>query len=295
MDTKNIKDEQIRKQIITASEVYRDKLAGRVFLYVYGESYFEVVFPTDRFRHLTGVNSSISAQEFYDKAKSSMLSVGQIFYDREHTYRGAKRKLPCLTMLPTLTNNVVCVVKDMKTVTLTYKIGVTNLDFTIGLSENLDLEGNKINDWFLPRTLRVKDKAIESSADAEFIDFIFSKDASVDKYSTMTYADKDKKPPFICQTETVFHALAKFVGAIISIIQLFKRIAVSTSQSLHGCVEALIFQPRFYYLHFFVCCSVKVSDTVHFLADILGDFYCCHLNLSFRHQKSFCTQAECIP
>lgn len=197
MDTKNIKDEQIRKQIITASEVYRDKLAGRVFLYVYGESYFEVVFPTDRFRHLTGVNSSISAQEFYDKAKSSMLSAGQIFYDREHTYRGAKRKLPCLTMLPALTNNVVCVVKDMKTVTLTYKIGVTNLDFTIGLSENLDLEGNKINDWFLPRTLRVKDKAIESSADAEFIDFIFSKDASVDKYSTITYADKDKKPPLV--------------------------------------------------------------------------------------------------
>ena len=168
MDTKNIKDEQIRKQIITASEVYRDKLAGRVFLYVYGESYFEVVFPTDRFRHLTGVNSSISAQEFYDKAKSSMLSAGQIFYDREHTYRGAKRKLPCLTMLPALTNNVVCVVKDMKTVTLTYKIGVTNLDFTIGLSENLDLEGNKINDWFLPRTLRVKDKAIESIFSAAF-------------------------------------------------------------------------------------------------------------------------------
>lgn len=83
----------------------------------------------------------------------------------------------------------------MKTVTLTYKIGVTNLNFTIGLAENLDLKGNKINDWFLPRTLRVKDKAIETSADAEFIDFIFSKDASVGKYSAMTYADKNKKPP----------------------------------------------------------------------------------------------------
>ena len=43
----------------------------------------------------------------------------------------------------------------------------------------------------------MRDKAIESSADAEFIDFIFSKDASVDKYSTMTYADKDKKPPLV--------------------------------------------------------------------------------------------------
>lgn len=40
-----------------------------------------------------------------------------------------------------LKNDVVCVVKDMNTVTLTYKIGVTNLDFTIGLSEKFDLEG----------------------------------------------------------------------------------------------------------------------------------------------------------
>lgn len=109
MDTRNIKDEQIRKQIIAASEVYRDKLAGKVFLYVYGENYFEVVFPTDRFRYLTGVNSSISAQEFYDKAKDSMLSTGQIFYDREHTYRGAKKKLPCLLLLSSLTNDAVCV------------------------------------------------------------------------------------------------------------------------------------------------------------------------------------------
>lgn len=197
MEIKNIKNEQIRNQIIAASKIYKDKLAGRVFLYVYGESYFEVVFPTDRFKHLTGVNSSISAQDFYEKATSSMLSTGQIFYNRWHTYRGAKRKLPCLLVLPSLTNNVVCVVRDMKTVSLTYKIGVTNLDFTIGLSENLDFEGNKINNWFLPRTLRVKDKAIENSNVAEIIDFIFYKDASVDKYSTVSYADKSKKPPLV--------------------------------------------------------------------------------------------------
>lgn len=195
MDTRETKNELIRKQIIAAARVYRDALAGKVFLYVYGRSYFEVVFPTNRFKHLTGVNSSISAQEFYDKAKNSTLSTGQIFYDKEHTYKGARKKLPCLRMLPALTNDVVCVVKDMRTVSLVYKIGVTNLDFTIGLSENLDLHGNKINDWFLPRTLRVKDKAIENSAYAELVDFIFSKAATADKYSDMTYADKDKNPP----------------------------------------------------------------------------------------------------
>ena len=195
MDTRQKKDEKIREQIIEASKIYRDHLAGRVFLYVYGDSCFEVVFPTNRFRHLTGVNSTISAQEFYDKATQAKLSTGQIVYDAAHTYKGARKKLPCLRLLPALTNDVVCVVRDMRTVTLTYKIGVTNLNFTIGLSENRDLKGNKINDWFLPRTLRVKDRAIENSAGAEFVDFIFCKDASVSQYDRITYADKNKKPP----------------------------------------------------------------------------------------------------
>lgn len=98
-------------------------------------------------------------------------------------------------LLPSLTNNLVCVVKEMTTVTLTYKVGVTNLDFTLGVTENTDLTGAKINDWLSPRTLRVRDKAIENSAGAEFIDFIFVKEASNDKYETVTFADKGKHIP----------------------------------------------------------------------------------------------------
>ena len=195
MATKTDKKDHIRKQIIDASCVYRDNLAGRVFLYVTGEEYFEVVFQTDRFMHLTGVNSKLTAQEFYDKATDSELTTGQIYFDKEHPYHGAKKKLPCLMLLPALTNSLVCVVKDMKTLTLTYKLGVTNLDFTIGLTENVDFEGNKINDWFLPRTLRVKDKSIENSSSAEFVDFIFSKDASMDKYDTMAFSEGGQEIP----------------------------------------------------------------------------------------------------
>lgn len=195
MKAKQDKKENIRKQIIAASHAYRDKLAGKVFLYVVGNDYFEVVFQTDRFMHLTGVNSKLNAQDFYEKAKNSTLSTGQIYFDQAHHYNGAKKKLPCLLQLSTLTNDLVCVVKDMQTVTLTYKIGVTNLNFTLGLTENVDFNGNKINDWFLPRTLRVKDKAIENSCDSEFVDFIFSKDASNDKYTTMTFAEKGKEAP----------------------------------------------------------------------------------------------------
>lgn len=195
MATKEEKKDRIREQITAASCVYRDNLAGKVFLYVIGEEYFEVIFHTNRFLHLTGVNSKLGAREFYEKAKANKLTVQQFFFDSTHPYHGAKSKLPCLMLLPVLTSSLVCVVKDLRTLTFTYRIGVTNIDFTLGLTENLDFNGNKINDWFLPRTLRVKDRAIEESNDAEFVDFIFSKDASAKEYDVVTYADENKKFP----------------------------------------------------------------------------------------------------
>ena len=67
--------------------------------------------------------------------------------------------------------------------TITYKLSVTNLEFTLDLTENIDNNGNKINDLFLPMSLRVKDSSVERSNDGDVIDFIyFSKDASVAKY-----------------------------------------------------------------------------------------------------------------
>ena len=84
-------------------------------------------------------------------------------------------KLVCLHQLPQLTTDVVCVVKDMHTVSITYKLGISNLEFTVGLTENTDVAGNRINNWLIPRTLRINDKAVETSADAQFIDMIFSK------------------------------------------------------------------------------------------------------------------------
>lgn len=79
--------------------------------------------------------------------------------------------------------------------TITYKLSVTNLEFTLGLTENTDRGGNKINDFFLPMSLRVKDSSVEKSGDGEIVDFIFSKDASVAKYDILLVEDKDKKIP----------------------------------------------------------------------------------------------------
>lgn len=106
-----------------------------------------------------------------------------------------KKKLPCLKRLHELTNDMVCILKDMQTVTIIYKLSVTNLEFTLGLTENVDNQGKKINDFFLPMSLRVEDTSVEKSIDGEIVDFIFSKDASKTKYDSILVEDKHKIIP----------------------------------------------------------------------------------------------------
>ena len=195
MATKSDKKKAIRQEIIDSAQVYSQELAGKAFLYVYGDEYFEVSFPVDHFQHLTGVATALPAKEFYRNAKKGTLSTGQFYFDSRHTYANAKKKLPCLKRLPELTNDMVCILKDMQTITIVYKLSVTNLEFTLGLTENIDSSGKKVNDFFLPMSLRVEEISVERSKDGDIVDFIFSKNASNNKYDKLVVEDKDKTIP----------------------------------------------------------------------------------------------------
>ena len=195
MATKTDKKNMIRQNIIDSAAIYSQNLAGKVFLYVYGNEFFEVSFPVDHFLHLTGVETRLSAKDFYKNAKRAILTNNQFYFDTRHPYANAKKKLPCLKRLPELTNDTVCILKDMRTLTIVYKLSVTNLEFTLGLTENTDDKGNKINDFFLPKSLRVEDSSVEKSNDGEVVDFIFSRDASVSRYETLLVKDESKNIP----------------------------------------------------------------------------------------------------
>ena len=73
MATKTDKKNAIRQGIIYSAVIYSQNLAGKAFLYVYGDEYFEASFPVDHFLHLTGVETKLSAKEFYENAKKVML------------------------------------------------------------------------------------------------------------------------------------------------------------------------------------------------------------------------------
>lgn len=88
MTQKSEKKEILRQQIIVAAKTYSQKLAGKVFLYVYGNEYFEVLFKTDRFLHLTGVVTKLNAREFYRNAKRGELDNGMCAkkHENSHSY-----------------------------------------------------------------------------------------------------------------------------------------------------------------------------------------------------------------
>lgn len=78
MATKADKKNAIRQDIIDSAAIYSQSLAGKAFLYdVYGEDFFEVSFPVDHFLHLTGVETKLSAKDFYKNAKKAKLTNSQ--------------------------------------------------------------------------------------------------------------------------------------------------------------------------------------------------------------------------
>lgn len=194
MDTKDNKKAKIRQSILDAAVIYSKELAGKSFLYIYGNEYFEVYFPCDCFLHLTGVDTNLSAKEFYNNAKKGKLTDKQIYFTDRHPFYNAKKKLPCLKRLSELTNKVVCILKDMKTLTITYKLSLTNLEFTLGLKQNINSR-NKQNYYYIPMTLRVNDSSLKNSKEAVFVDFIFKKESCLNKYDTLVVQDKSKSIP----------------------------------------------------------------------------------------------------
>ena len=73
MATETDKKNSIRQDIINSASIYSQDLTGKVILYVYGDEYFEIFFPENYFLHLTGVETGLSAKDFYKNAKKGKL------------------------------------------------------------------------------------------------------------------------------------------------------------------------------------------------------------------------------
>lgn len=80
MASKTQKKNKIRQDIIEAASMYEQYLAGQAFLYVYGNEYFEVMFPVNRFLHLAGVETRLFAKKFYKNAREKNINYTTVLF-----------------------------------------------------------------------------------------------------------------------------------------------------------------------------------------------------------------------
>lgn len=97
----------------------------------------------DNFRHLTGVETKLSAKRFYQYAVKSQLQSTQIFFTGKHLYLLCKRKIAHIGEIAVLASNENFMLEEILTDTKSYKFGTTDLDFTLCMNKEYDDRGRK--------------------------------------------------------------------------------------------------------------------------------------------------------
>lgn len=180
---------QITKSIIQAASIYKEKMVGYSFLYVFENKYIEVIYRTKDFMHLTGVDSSLSAAAFYREAIHGRLRHNQIYFSQRHPYDLCARKITQLQSISAVTDSEIFILEDLTTNTFTYKFGLTELNFTLCLKEDTDAFGNIASDKYIIRSLRVED-SVHRSSNAYEVQHIFAKRNDEKLYNDLRYSDK---------------------------------------------------------------------------------------------------------
>lgn len=177
------KKKSLTKSICESAKLYKEKLVGKTFIYVLEDGRFiEVMFLKRNFKHLTGVESSLSANDFYSKAAKNQLAFSQVRFSSEHPHRLAAKKVKHLSNISEMAVNELFVLEEITTETRTYRFGTTDMNLTLCLDEDSN------NSLLVPTSLRAED-CFSKSKEVYSVTRIYSKQNDEKKYSTLVYSD----------------------------------------------------------------------------------------------------------
>lgn len=180
---------QITKDIINAAQIYAAKLVGYSFLYIFENKSIEVMYRKKDFKHLTGVETDLSADEFFKQAVNKHLQYKQISFSQRHPYDLCVKKVKELQNIQLITNSEILLIEDLRTSTALYKFGLTELNFTLCLNQDVNDFGRVVSDKYTPRSLRVED-SFKRSSNIYGVRYIFSKRNDEKYYNILNYKSK---------------------------------------------------------------------------------------------------------
>lgn len=183
---------QIIRRIHNAAIKYREYFVGKTYLFVFENQYIEVVFKKSSFLHLTGVDTNLSADNFYKHALERRgLRPQEVLFNSDHPYDLADKKTQYLADLYNITLTDVVIAKDIVTLTYTYGIGITNLEFVVCLGKDTDRAGNLISNCMVPYSFRVEEIENSKFGDLYEVTHVFKKKTGQKKYKELTFGDKN--------------------------------------------------------------------------------------------------------
>ena len=148
---------RIVAQIESAAKLYQKFLVGRKFLYAFDGRFIEVIYKAQNFRHLTGVETPLSAKRFYQAAVHDQLQTSQIHFSKAHPYDLCLRKVRHLHQITDLAASESFLLEEIRTNTQSYKFGTTDLNFTLCMNRELDAAGAEVSECFVVQSLRDED------------------------------------------------------------------------------------------------------------------------------------------
>ena len=179
---------QIIRRIHNSAKKYKQYFVGNTYMFVYENEFIEVIFKKSSFLHLTGVGTKLSAENFYNHALTrNGLRPQEVLFDFNHPYDLADKNTQYLSELYKITLTDVVVAKDIVTMTFTYGIGITNLEFVICLGDDKDLAGNIISNCKVPYSFRVEEIANSKFGNLCEVTHIFKKKTGAKKYNELTF------------------------------------------------------------------------------------------------------------
>ncbi len=188
--SKKLDRSAITSEICNAAQLYKKQLVGKTFLYVFEGQHIEVIYKAANFKHLTGVESSLTAKRFYSDAANRILRPNQIWFSPVHPYSLCKRKLRHIKDIATLAGAETFMLEEVATNSKVYKFGTTDLNFSLLLDHEYDSNGVKKSEIYIVESLRDEDCFSKSKA-AYTISHIFSKQNDAAQYSKMLFMDHE--------------------------------------------------------------------------------------------------------
>ena len=188
---------KIVKRIINAARMYQQDVVNKTFLILYEGRSIEVLFKTENFLHLCGVDSSLYAKDFYRKAVKGQLKEKEVSFSKTHPFVFADIKTNRLPDALALLKRDSLLITEVSTQSKIYKLGTTDLEVVVCFDSQIGNNGYPVNDILIPYSLRVEEIDNKRFKDIYEVDFVLSKQTGVKEYYNIEYGDSKRLEQYI--------------------------------------------------------------------------------------------------